>query len=81
MSNTAKPANPPDLTDPNWLPTDTEELQMLDSVARRVAWEKVMAARGIRVLTLGLTPEQEQAAVDSWARQCAVDDNALLIER
>ncbi|MFM9938830.1 MAG: hypothetical protein ACKVP7_04965 [Hyphomicrobiaceae bacterium] len=58
----------PDLTDPHWLPTDQEEIEFLEAAARRVAWEKAMAKQGIMVLTLGLTPEEEEARINIWAR-------------
>ena len=61
----------PDLTDPDWLPTDAEELALLKSFAQRVAWEKAMAARGVRIHKLGLTPEQELAEIQAWASQNA----------
>ena len=58
----------PDLTDPDWLPTDQEEIEFLEAAARRVAWEKAMAKQGVMVLTLGLSPEQEEARINAWAR-------------
>ena len=69
---------PADLTDPDWLPTDEEELDILEAVARRVAWEKAMASQGIMILTLGLTPEEEQSRIDSWARTLTPDQSGPL---
>ena len=45
------------------------DLDISSNVARRVAWAKAMADRGIKVLTLGLSPEQEAAAVVAWEKK------------
>jgi hypothetical protein len=68
MSDIKPSTRTPELTDPDWLPTDTEELDILSSAERRVAWEKAMASRGVMILTLGLSPGEEQAQIDAWAR-------------
>ena len=63
--------NSPDLTDPEWLPTEEEEAEIVGAMAKSVAWEKAMAVRGVRVLALGLTPEQEEVAIEAWTNRGA----------
>ena len=57
------------LTDPDWLPSEADEQSIALAFAQRVAWEKAMAARGIKVHALDLTPEEEAAEIEAWARQ------------
>lgn len=66
----------PDPTDPDWTFSDEEELAILDAAARRVAWEKAMAAQGVMTLKLGLTPAEEQSRADAWARSASPDQQA-----
>lgn len=54
------------LLNPDWEPTEAQERQLAASFERQVAWRRAMAARGIKVLELGLTPEQLGAEADRW---------------
>ena len=55
-----------DFRDPNWEPSDTEHANLMEDFRRVVLWQKAMTARGIKVLTLRLTPQQEHEAVAKW---------------
>jgi predicted phosphoadenosine phosphosulfate sulfurtransferase len=68
----------PDLTDPDWLPSDEEEIDILRSVAMRVVWEHAMAARGIRVLEF--TQEQQRSEFDAWLKRETAQAVLVVIE-
>lgn len=57
------------LTDPDWSPSEADEQAIAATFAQRVAWEKAMAARGIKVHTLDLTPQEEAVEIEAWARK------------
>lgn len=66
----------PDFSDPDFDLSDEQQKELLRSVARSVAWEKAMFARGVKVLALGLTPEQQDEAIAAWERESDADGNA-----
>ncbi len=55
-----------DFRDPNWEPSDAEHAALMEDFRRTVLWQKAMAAKGIKALALGLTPQQEYDAVAKW---------------
>ena len=55
-----------DFRDNEWEPSDAEEAALLEDVRRTVAWQRAMAAKGIKVLALHLTLEQDSEAVEKW---------------
>lgn len=56
------------LRDPDWEPTEAEHQALMEDFRRTVLWQKAMAAKGVKVLALGMTPEQEGEAVRKWWR-------------
>jgi hypothetical protein len=55
-----------DFRDPEWEPTEAEHAVLMEEFRRTVLWQKAMAAKGVKVLTLRLTPAEEHAAVARW---------------
>lgn len=54
------------LLNPDWEPTEAQERQLAASFERQVAWRRAMAARGIKVLALGLSPNEMVAEANRW---------------
>lgn len=59
----------PSLADPSFEPTDAQFAEITRDVARTVRWQKAMAARGVKVLELNLTPDEEFRRVEAWERE------------
>jgi hypothetical protein len=55
-----------DFRDPEWEPSEAEEAALLEDFRRTVLWRKAMAARGVKVTAMKLTPQQEHDAVTAW---------------
>ena len=56
-------------SDPEWEPTEEEHAALMEGMRRRVLYRKAMSARGIKVLAMNLSPEQEHALVTAWWRE------------
>jgi len=54
------------LLNPDWEPTDRDEADVAESFRRQVAWQTAMAAKGVKVLSLGLSPSELVAEANRW---------------
>jgi hypothetical protein len=57
---------PGDFRDPDWEPDEAEHAALMEDFCRTVLWRQVMATRGIKVLSLRLSPADEHAAMEKW---------------
>jgi hypothetical protein len=51
---------------PDFEPSDAEHAALMERFRRVVLWRQAMAARGIKVLAVAMTPAEETAAVLEW---------------
>lgn len=62
----------PKLEDPSFEPTDQEWSELLEGAARVFRWEAAMADAGVKILAMGLIPEEMQGRAMAWEQeQCA----------
>ena len=54
------------LSRPNVEHSDREHAALMEDFRRTVLWRKAMAANGVKVLAMRLTPQQEHDAVAKW---------------
>jgi hypothetical protein len=66
-----------DFRDANWEPSDEQHAALMEDFRRMVLWRKAMAARGVKVLGLRMTPREETQAMRKWWGEegCAVTRN------
>ena len=55
-----------DFRDPDWEPSEAEHTALMEDFRRVVLWRKAMAARGIKVHSLRLSPVEEVAQMRRW---------------
>lgn len=55
-----------DFRDPNWEPSDEQHAALMEDFRRTVLWRKAMAAKGIKVLAMRLSPQDEADQMRKW---------------
>ena len=58
-----------DFRDPNWEPSEAEHAALMEDFRRTVLWRKATAAKGVKVLAMRLSPDEEHDAVERWWRE------------
>lgn len=59
----------PNLADPTFEPTDEQINEVLRDAARLARWRAAMAAQGIKVLSMGMSIEDQARLADAWQRE------------
>ncbi len=55
-----------DFPNPDWEPSEDEHAAMMEDFRQVVLWRKTRAAKGINVLAMGKTPDEDSAAMRKW---------------
>lgn len=63
----------PNLADPSFEPTDTQFAEITRDAARTVRFRKAMAARGVKILAMNLSAQEERRLMEAWERGEAID--------
>lgn len=59
----------PNLADPTFEPTDEQINEVLRDAARLARWRAAMAAQGIKILSMGMSIEDQARRADAWERE------------